>query len=155
MALSVTCTNCRAVTAVPDDAAGTNVRCATCGAALAVRAAAAAPPRKVCCVCGTDVSGRKRTKDARGRYFCEACWAEQVRAGRAAPVEPLDTVCTVCGVLAGPREYVTVDNRDVCKSCHAAKGGGPATPADDDAVLSIGEFEIPPASSAPPEGEAR
>lgn len=57
--------------------------------------------QKICCICGLDVRGRKRTKDPRGNYYCKPCYtarlaayhermhelAEQSRAGAAA-VEP-------------------------------------------------------------------
>ncbi len=38
--------------------------------------------RKLCFHCGTDVAGKPRTKDARGRYFCAACDAK-VRSQRS------------------------------------------------------------------------
>lgn len=34
--------------------------------------------RKVCVVCGKDVSQTKRTKDQQGRYYCNPCWATRV-----------------------------------------------------------------------------
>ena len=30
---------------------------------------------KICCVCGTDVSRMRRTKDPRGKYYCRPCYA--------------------------------------------------------------------------------
>ena len=44
-----------------------------------------APPLKQCAVCGTDVSGRKRTKDPEGNYYCEPCWGAKVAERRHRP----------------------------------------------------------------------
>jgi len=45
------------------------------------------PDAKTCTSCGLDVSNRKRTKDAQGRYFCEDCVAK-AKAARAAANPP-------------------------------------------------------------------
>lgn len=37
-------------------------------------------PEKICVICGEDCSGRPRTKDPRGRYYCNTCY-EAARAG--------------------------------------------------------------------------
>jgi hypothetical protein len=48
--------------------------------------------QKICCACGQDVAGQKRTKDDRGNYYCAPCWIAKARAtraaGRNAPVQP-------------------------------------------------------------------
>src|SRR3954462_14366551 len=44
---------------------------------------------KVCHICSTDVSQKKRTKDAQGRYYCEACYKAQSGRGGAVPVAEL------------------------------------------------------------------
>ena len=31
--------------------------------------------QKLCCVCGQDVASKKRVKDPRGQYYCEACYS--------------------------------------------------------------------------------
>jgi len=40
-------------------------------------------PKKICVVCGEDCSSRKRTKDAKGNYFCTPCYEQRVEALRA------------------------------------------------------------------------
>ncbi len=35
---------------------------------------ATVPAPKICSICGQDCSGRPRTKDKRGRYYCRACY---------------------------------------------------------------------------------
>ncbi len=45
------------------------------------------PDAKACTSCGLDVTNRKRTKDAQGRYFCEDCVAK-AKAARAAANPP-------------------------------------------------------------------
>jgi len=61
--------------------AGRNVRSTSTGSGLPV--AGAAPtlgPQKVCIVCKQDVSGRPRTKDQAGNYYCRSCYEERARA---------------------------------------------------------------------------
>ncbi len=46
---------------------------------------------KTCVLCGEDCSGKPRTKDARGRYYCQPCYDEakrQVDARKAAAAAP-------------------------------------------------------------------
>jgi len=46
---------------------------------------------KICTICGIDVSGRKRTKDSAGHYFCETCYAarlQQIKSAPAAKAQP-------------------------------------------------------------------
>lgn len=40
---------------------------------------------KVCVMCGEDVAARPRTKDPRGRYFCEPCYASAVARKQSPP----------------------------------------------------------------------
>jgi hypothetical protein len=39
--------------------------------------------RKLCTVCGADISSRKRIKDRHGNYYCEPCWAAALSGGAA------------------------------------------------------------------------
>lgn len=39
---------------------------------------------KFCNACGDDVSGKPRTKDTRGRYYCKPCYAAAAQRSRAA-----------------------------------------------------------------------
>lgn len=38
------------------------------------------PMAKICQICGTDCTNKPRTKDAKGRYFCKACYERALRA---------------------------------------------------------------------------
>lgn len=38
---------------------------------------------KVCVVCGEDVSSKPRTKDVKGRYYCQACYQRAIAAKQA------------------------------------------------------------------------
>ena len=66
---------------------------------------------KICVICGEDCSNRPRTKDARGRYYCMACYEQQRQKQQAvqapAPVEPATTEKTKrqlpLGFLLSPR----------------------------------------------------
>jgi hypothetical protein len=49
---------------------------------MSLEVPAKVPTAKICTVCGTDVSGKKRTKDRRGRYYCNTCWDELVERHR-------------------------------------------------------------------------
>jgi hypothetical protein len=37
----------------------------------------AQPLEKVCTLCGVDLNGQKRVKNASGQYFCPSCWKSQ------------------------------------------------------------------------------
>ncbi len=57
---------------------------------------------KACVVCGKDVSGAKRVKDARGNYYCEGCYAAKVaerkaKGGGASPAELIDKPVMMTG----------------------------------------------------------
>lgn len=46
--------------------------------------------QKLCVVCGDDLSAKKRTKDARGQYYCEPCVQKKAAQRAAAPAaEPV------------------------------------------------------------------
>src|SRR4051812_35792426 len=52
--------------------------------------ATSSPPSKVCVVCGTDVVGKPRVKDAAGRYMCAGLCETKAaeRAGGSSPPPP-------------------------------------------------------------------
>jgi hypothetical protein len=106
----------------------------------------APPPVKRCCVCGTDVAGRKRTKDPRGNYYCQPCWdhkaARESHAAQpglegdldslialaepvfgsppaAASAEPLIT-CAVCHGVFSSQHVQQSRGRTVCNDCLSA-----------------------------------
>jgi hypothetical protein len=72
MSIAVECSSCKTVAQVPDSAAGAQGKCRKCGRLVHV------PVKKICNVCGADVSGLKRHKDCAGNYFCEPCWEKEL-----------------------------------------------------------------------------
>lgn len=74
---------------------------------------------KVCTKCAVDVSGLKRHKDAQGRYWCEACFAQaaakQTAQGTKAP-PPGSAAETTPAWLAGS---LAIEGKR-CEQCSAA-----------------------------------
>ena len=71
---------------------------------------------KVCCVCGKDVNGRKRFKDAQGRYWCVACndaglhpIPEAAKVGAHA--------CGDCGKVLSAGELQDYHGQKLCEGC--------------------------------------
>ena len=86
MAISFSCKGCGASGVVPDSAAGMKGTCEKCGATVLVGGVPAkAGVQKVCVMCGTDVAGKKRTKDTAGSYYCQPCWQSKLAVIREAP----------------------------------------------------------------------
>src|SRR5579862_5784643 len=74
---------------------------------------------KLCCICGADVTERKREKDRLGRYWCEPCGDAETRnkaaIARQQPIEP----CLDCGRLESPSALIIDANKEhVCRDCH-------------------------------------
>ncbi len=91
---------------------------------------------KICAICGEDVSGKPRVKDAQGRYMCaglcEAKAAEQARARSAprpkpapaaAPAAP-PVVSSDAGLLGKLIEDSPMLKSAKCESCGSAMVGG-------------------------------
>ncbi len=76
-------------------------------------APAVASGEKVCCVCGADVSGKKRMKDATGRYWCYGCGLED--SVRKHPEQAVE--CPECHDKFSPAKLVDFDGRKVCDAC--------------------------------------
>lgn len=76
-------------------------------------APSAVPGEKVCCVCGADVSGKKRMKDATGRYWCYGCGLED--SVRKHPEQAME--CPECHEKFSPGKLVDFDGRKVCEPC--------------------------------------
>ncbi|MBX3315637.1 MAG: hypothetical protein KF902_02100 [Phycisphaeraceae bacterium] len=74
---------------------------------------------KVCCKCGVDVSQAKRHKDAKGRYWCEPCFAkaaaEAKQAGGAAKADKSTPAAATPAWLAGS---LAVEGKR-CTACSA------------------------------------
>lgn len=82
-------------------------------------------PAKTCQICKQDCSKKPRTKDAQGRYFCEACVAQ--KKAEAA-------------LLAGADPKPGPESR-------SAPGQRPGTVAPADALLAFDDAESPPLSA--------
>jgi hypothetical protein len=104
---------------------------------------------KLCTVCGNDVAGKKRVKDAEGRYFCDPCFATRASAphvslGTTQPAAPADDGildlapepkkaeepmfgCAGCKKLVPQRQVRNVDGEFLCSTC-ASKRTTPQRP---------------------------
>ncbi|HWB19930.1 MAG TPA: hypothetical protein VG711_06490 [Phycisphaerales bacterium] len=53
---------------------------------------------KICCLCGADVSGKPRTKDSHGRYYCDPCFNSALVRKKAeaeqahGPLRPVEVI---------------------------------------------------------------
>jgi formylmethanofuran dehydrogenase subunit E len=130
MPINVTCSGCGRKSIAPDSAAGSKAQCKGCRTILTIPGT---PKPKFCAACGTDVSQRKRTKDERGDYYCEPCWAAKAQApaeGAAPADEILHYPCHVCDTLFTADEvYDEGAGRMICKPCWEARQQQPQ-PAD-------------------------
>jgi DNA-directed RNA polymerase subunit RPC12/RpoP len=73
-----------------------------------------APTRKqkICCMCGKDVSGKKRLRDSLG-YWCMDCHrADQKKR------KPVGIPCPKCGRIVKPETIVVEDNQKMCSRCY-------------------------------------
>ncbi len=77
MATDVTCPGCGTKVSLPEVAPGRRIACPRCRTPLEVpgSVAAATATAKICTVCGKDLRNQNRTKDPKGRYYCESCYA--------------------------------------------------------------------------------
>ncbi len=68
---------------------------------------------KICCVCGANVAGKKRMKDADGTYWCYECgMADTVRKHPDQGVE-----CIECHQKFPPSQIVEFLDKKVCQPC--------------------------------------
>src|SRR5262245_13813492 len=85
----------------------------------------AQPAAKICIRCGTDCSGRPRTKDEQGRYTCKACLeAHAAKARSAKPPSPPrapEPIAPADAGDGGAGEYLLADD----SAASAASQGGP------------------------------
>jgi hypothetical protein len=73
---------------------------------------AAQPGQKLCRVCGKDLTGRSRLKDAQG-YLCKDC-------ADAEDVKEADLIkCPECERRLKPGAFTNYRGTRICKSCHA------------------------------------
>jgi len=84
------------------------------GVATANESVAGVPgTEKVCCACGVNVSGKKRMKDAEGRYWCYDCGMEDTV--RKHPDQAVE--CLECHERFAPSKLVDFEGRQVCPTC--------------------------------------
>jgi hypothetical protein len=69
---------------------------------------------KICCVCGADVSGKRRMKDGTGRYWCYECGAaDQLKRGTG-----MVMTCPRCQKQYPPIQMVKEGEDYLCRACH-------------------------------------
>lgn len=71
-----------------------------------------AESEKVCCMCGTVVSGRQRYKDSYGQYWCIPC-ADKEETARKGKV----VACPDCGKRFRESDLINVGLTSVCSTC--------------------------------------
>lgn len=77
--------------------------------------------RKLCAICGQDVTREKRVRDPAGEYYCHGCWDTRL----AARGERAGYVCNTCGQLF-PTESVYQDGEElVCHRCYDRRSSDP------------------------------
>jgi|GEM_PF-937776 len=77
-------------------------------------APAAGGAKKVCCVCGKDVTNAKRAKDSRG-YWCYDCHRSDLRKERFGDQPRLR--CPECGRMVPAETITTVHGHAMCAKC--------------------------------------
>ena len=76
--------------------------------------------KKVCCVCGKDVTHERRMKDAAtGRYWCYTCGAAEKTALHSG-VGGLAVPCPQCNKLYAPQQMYKVKEHYICEHCYNA-----------------------------------
>jgi hypothetical protein len=96
-------------------AGGTATATATLGTTGTGTTASSSVAMKVCSVCGTDVTDKKRMKDsATGRYWCYDCYvAEQRKKANGMTMR-----CPKCGKDYPPVKMMKHGEAYWCESCH-------------------------------------
>lgn len=104
-------------------------------------------PGKICVFCGADCASRPRTKDSRGRYYCQPCYQQALKEARARPAAPK------AAPSAPPRPPQAPPVRPAAPARRPAPARAPVAiaPADGaDALADLMELET--AAAALPEG---
>ena len=73
------------------------------------------PKPKVCCQCGTDLTGKKRFRDSRG-YWCYACHIQDKEANK-----PKGERCADCGRVVAEAALSEFEGRRICGACRAER----------------------------------
>lgn len=75
--------------------------------------------RKICCVCGKDVTHDRRMKDAAtGRYWCYSCGAAEQSAQHSGI--GVGIPCPECNKMCSPQHMHKVKDHYVCEHCYNA-----------------------------------
>lgn len=99
-----------------------------------------APESKSCSICGIDVSGKPRTKDAKGRYVCAECMekAKQTKGALQNPPKPQTKQAKSAAPAVGDNSFIL----DMGGKALGAKGGKEcpncARVLAEDSVICIG-----------------
>jgi general secretion pathway protein G len=93
MSIPHSCPSCGHFSSIPDDQAGTELRCPSCGTPFMVPARAALPASKPCPICGAEMPG-----DAQ---FCGSCGASADQSMAAVDLAKRPPVVTLLAVLNG------------------------------------------------------
>ncbi|MGA2230317.1 MAG: hypothetical protein ABSH22_05410 [Tepidisphaeraceae bacterium] len=84
-------------------------------APIPVTPAPAAGPKKLCCVCGRDVTHEKRAKDEKG-YWCYDCHKADRERQRGGP-DKARARCPECGRLVPAESIATLHGITMCAKC--------------------------------------
>jgi transcription initiation factor IIE alpha subunit len=98
-------------------AAGKPCTCVTqspSNADTAVLTAQSTTPKKVCCQCGVDVTGKKRLKDSRG-YWCYDCHKKDLEKQGQTRVQ---ITCPDCGESFDEQKMIQHGGSLLCKECY-------------------------------------
>lgn len=73
---------------------------------------------KICVICGQNVAGKPRTKDAEGHYYCQHCYYDSLAARLAKqPSMAVATSHMICPYCSGDAQTSADGRRGKCGSC--------------------------------------
>jgi hypothetical protein len=72
---------------------------------------------KICRICGEDCAGRPRTKDAKGRYYCQPCYDEALARQRAVRAEATAPPAVEPESVTAPDSMLDIPSVGTCPSC--------------------------------------
>lgn len=75
---------------------------------------------KICCICGTDVNGKKRMKDHEGRYFCYDCGTADNQRKKQVAATP-GTSCAECQKPMPKDKLTDVAGELLCDRCRVER----------------------------------
>jgi hypothetical protein len=109
---------------------------------------------KLCCICGTDVSSEKRTKDTAGNYYCQPCYVSRSASNRsettakvshAASSSGSSVSAAQCESCGGQTELSPDKRRARCKDCgRVSVIGAPPSSQQPSKAIAIDAHEAQP-----------